>query len=151
MPGCVVSASAHGGCDRPDSKPVVWTWSPSSKGGAPSRANQLLPAWARRVCPGRVSAPRGWKFCIPRTNAVARYPAASASRNYRKRKPLFSREPSVYVLAGRLPSVVFPRGGPLRPQEVTVKKKPFHAEKSLPAQWQFLKCASNPELFAFFL
>ena len=78
-----------------------------SKGGAPSRANQLLPAWAQRACPGRVSTRPDWKFCILHTNAVAHCPGASAFRNYRKRRPLFSRELSVYVVLSSLPSLVF--------------------------------------------
>lgn len=32
-----------------------------------------------------------------------------------------------------------------------VKKRLFSVEKSLPGLWQFLQCASNPELFAFLL
>jgi len=101
------TAGSPGNCGPEDRKTISCRdLQPANRGDAPSRGNRPVPAWVRRVCPGRVSTPPGWKFYIPHTNAVARCPGASAFRNCRKRKPLFSRELSVYVLACSLPSVV---------------------------------------------
>jgi hypothetical protein len=71
---------------------------PGSSDGKNSRV-QPNPAWGRNAYRAPVEARPGSKSCTLRTNAVANWIAASAFRNYRKRKLLFSRERSVTSLS----------------------------------------------------
>src|SRR4051812_18902050 len=68
------------------------------------------------------AAPLGSKVCIPHTNGVSSWTNASALRNCRKRRLLFSREFSVYLGNEPLPSA-FLRRNRARPSRFRKRQK----------------------------
>src|SRR3954471_2147490 len=108
--------------------------------GGISRRARFARVSGRNVYHELGAAPLGSKFCIPHTNGVSSWTNASALRNCRKRRLLFSREFSVYLGNEPLPSA-FRGQKPSEPSRFRKRQKKSGnpVEKSLPAQGRILQ------------